>query len=206
MSEATTQDTWPEPGTEPALGRGSRTPATSGPLSPLGLMNQERLKWKFTCSTHRKTQQGTQASLGRSRKDKAHSFEKTTRERGLQSKHAPLNPGAHTPAGQATEYSSVWIPKHRPAGDDSGRTESSIPGAKDPDLQKGGHWRVRRVSGATRRLCGHQRCSRLHLQTRARISGGTSDSCAASMALFPTPAGVESQNLNFPPFLKSGDK
>lgn len=25
------------------LGRGSRTPATSGPLSPLGLMNQERL-------------------------------------------------------------------------------------------------------------------------------------------------------------------
>lgn len=166
------------------LGRGSRTPAASSPLSPLGLMNQERLKWKFTCSTHRKTQQGTQASLGRSWRDKAHSFEKTTRERGLQSEHAPLNPGAPTPAGQAPGDSSVWTPKHRPAGDDSGRTQSSIPGAKDPELQKGGHWRVGRVPAATRRLCGDQRCSRLHLQTRARISGGTSYSCAVPWLSF----------------------
>ena len=38
--------------------------------------------------------------------------------------------------------------------------------------------------------------ARLHLQTRAKFSGGTCDPWAASLAPFSAPPGVESQNLN----------
>ena len=66
--------------------------------------------------------------------------------------------------------------------------------AKDPGLQRAGTsgWGL---LGATQ---GSMETSdgRLHLQTRAKISGGTCDPWAASLAPFSAPPGVESQNLN----------
>ena len=98
--DVTAPDTRSGPGTAPVRGRrGERTPATSRPLFPWRLGNQERFKCNFTSATQRETQQAPQASLGRSWKGKCCSFEKTMKERA--SKINTLTPWQGRPQGVA---------------------------------------------------------------------------------------------------------
>lgn len=113
-------------------GRGERTPATSCPLFPWRLGNQERFKCNFTSATQRETQQAPQASLGRSWKGKRCSFEKTMKERA--SKINTLTPWRGRPQGEAAcGFRNT---------DQGKATPGEQRAAKGPEPQKGGHRRV----------------------------------------------------------------